>query len=972
MSSALIAIKTLWDEKRIKKLEQRICDYRSQLSLRILLLLNSHQALHDRKLDATKREIVEVISLNCDSLKSTINHGYDHSRSLDRRERAQANERHAQTIAAILTTHDGSSRAISGFPHGTDSSSASSLTIQTATTYKQTLERRDQRNYPSADFETTKFEKTTQLIFDGLHFRRIDERQVSILEAHRSTFEWIFEEPNSGGIKWDSLSNWLKHGRGCYWISGKAGSGKSTLLKYLHINPRTTEALLEWSGSSDLIVASFFFWYAGTSLQKSQAGLLRSLILQVLTRRPDLVGVLFPNICRAILSKELTGNIDFSFDELKHAFKTLLYSTPQNMKICFLIDGIDEYEGDHYEIAELFSQAANSDTVKLLLSSRPIPTCVHAFSDFPKLHLEDLTHGDVVTYIEDKLGRDILMQKLEIAQHGATRDLRNSITSKASGVFIWVVLAVKSLLSGLRDYDTISDLRRKLDELPPDLETLYEHMLGNMSHLNRRQGSKLLQLVIRNLEIHDEYPITALQLSFAEDEDYAKAFLSPLSKLSDQQLAWRYEASEGRLRSRCCGLVEVQNSPNYLGMDTRKKIIVPFHRTVIEFLRLPIIWRNLTSLTCETEFDVDLALLSSSLSEMCLQTSWPGQMEHSSCLSSSMLRFISYEQHLFDTRRSCHNTFLSSLKSMSAPVWYKLPLFQSASIGSDPRSKVESSSPDKKWTKLEIVSPRSLLLIAGCQRSAQYISVLLGCFCSQISSPVNSESLSLKLFVYLVMQVVDSISTPTQSPVTKPAIARAANGLRSFMDCRDSQLQYCWIARFGGLRSDVSVESFTLWDFTLYYGSVIAQSDEGELSHLEISSFLDLLISLMGSGVTNKMIILEEGECSALSVLRQTLSKIWVEIWDAHALIDRRHESGQRSVYSSEFLSQISSKALRVENLAEENLAVPGTCEQADEESLDPQIYDNLDESRCLGSVDEKRSHRYGSPPATYKKPRLL
>ena len=140
-------------------------------------------------------------------------------------------------------------------------------------------------------------------------------------------------------------------------------------MKYLHINPRTTEALLEWSGSSDLIVASFFFWYAGTSLQKSQAGLLRSLILQVLTRRPDLVGVLFPNICRAILSKELTGNIDFSFDELKHAFKTLLYSTPQNMKICFLIDGIDEYEGDHYEIAELFSQAANSNTVRLLLSS---------------------------------------------------------------------------------------------------------------------------------------------------------------------------------------------------------------------------------------------------------------------------------------------------------------------------------------------------------------------------------------------------------------------------------------------------------------------------------------------------------------------------------------------------------------------------------------------------------------------------
>ena len=166
-----------------------------------------------------------MISLNCDSLKSTINHDYGHSRSWDRHERAQAKERHAQTIVAILTTHDGSSRAISGFPHGTNSSSASFLTIQTATTYKQTLERRDQTNCPSADFETTKFEKTTQIIFDGLHFRRIDETQVSILKAHRSTFEWIFKELNLGSIRWDSLSDWLNMAEAVTGLVAKPAQG---------------------------------------------------------------------------------------------------------------------------------------------------------------------------------------------------------------------------------------------------------------------------------------------------------------------------------------------------------------------------------------------------------------------------------------------------------------------------------------------------------------------------------------------------------------------------------------------------------------------------------------------------------------------------------------------------------------------------------------------------------------------------
>ena len=971
LSSALVAIKTTWNEKHIGKLEQKLGEYRNQLSLRILLLLNSHQALQDQRLDATKREIIEVISLNCDSLKSTIDNNYLRNLSYNRREREQAGERHAQTIAAILTGHDGSSRAISGLPHGTDSSSASSLTIQTATTYKQTMRKMNKLDHHGAEFKTIKFERISQLILDALYFRRIDERQDSIIEAHRSTFDWIFRKPVVRGTKWDSVSEWLIHGRGCYWISGKAGSGKSTLLKYLHRDPRTREALLEWSGSSDLIVASFYFWYAGTSLQKSQAGLLRSLILQVLTRRPDLVGVLFPDVCRAIISKNLVDNVDFSFGELKRAFKTLLYSTPQNMKICFIVDGIDEYEGVHYEIAELLSQAANSKSVKLLLSSRPVPTCVCVFSVFPKLHLEDLTRGDVTTYIEDKLGKDSLMRKLEAAQHGATKDLVDSISSKASGVFLWVVLVVRSLLSGLQDYDTIPDLRRKLDELPPDLETLYEHMLGNMSHLNRRQGSKLLQLVIRNLEIHDQHPMTALQLSFAEDEDYAKAFLSPSCEMSSEQLAWRYEAIEGRLRSRCCGLIEIQKSSESPGIDARRKIIAPFHRTVVEFLRLSTIWRSLTSLTYETEFDADLALISSVLSEMRLQSTWSGQAEQDSCLSSSVLRFISYEKHLFDTRHSLHSSFLSSLQVSSAHSWYKLPLFQPTNIEPETRLNEETSSPKASWTKLGLAFPRSLLLFAACQHSAQYTQVLLACFCSQRSPLAYSESLSIKIFVYLVLQLIDGISAPVQSPVIQTTIARAACRTMSFVNFRDLQLKRCWTARISGLRRDLAApECFTLWDFALNYGSVLARCNEGDLSHEEISSFLDLVICCMESGAGSKMVVLEGDDYSALRILRGLLSKIWVEIWDAHASIDSSHKAGYPSACDPQILSQIECKALRVESLAEENLAVAGVCEQADEENLDPQKSENI-ESQCSVSCEKRRSNWHERPHSACRKPRL-
>ena len=106
--------------------------------------------------------------------------------------------------------------------------------------------------------------------------------------------------------------------------------------------------------------------------------------------------------------------------------------------ICFVIDGIDEYEGDHDEISELFSQVANFESVKILLSSRPIPACAQAFSKFPKLLLQDLTHDDIMHYVNDKLGRDFSMKRLNRAERGATQRLVESLTSKATGVFLWV------------------------------------------------------------------------------------------------------------------------------------------------------------------------------------------------------------------------------------------------------------------------------------------------------------------------------------------------------------------------------------------------------------------------------------------------------------------------------------------------------------------------------------------------------
>jgi hypothetical protein len=127
-----------------------------------------------------------------------------------------------------------------------------------------------------------------------LDFARQEDRYDIIKTAHKSTFEWIFQDSQETETPWDSLNQWLRSESSLYWISGKAGSGKSTLVKFLTQDNRFRAALKLWSGEKALIVASHYFWNPGDTLQKSQEGLLHTLLLRVLEQQPSLAPILFP------------------------------------------------------------------------------------------------------------------------------------------------------------------------------------------------------------------------------------------------------------------------------------------------------------------------------------------------------------------------------------------------------------------------------------------------------------------------------------------------------------------------------------------------------------------------------------------------------------------------------------------------------------------------------------------------------
>ena len=252
----------------------------------------------------------------------------------------------------------------------------------------------------------------------------------------KKTFEWVFRGSAVEGQRWDDLDQWLKRGTGCYWVNSKAGAGKSTFLKFLREDLRTERSLLEWAGSSKLVLASFFFWNLGSSLQKSQLGLLRALLYEIIQAEPELTAGVLPSMYQAAVAGTEDRLTDPSRAEFKKAFLNLATQKGTPVKICLFIDGIDEYEGDHAELSELLVSLPTESCVKMLISSRPISACVEIFSHCPSLQLQALTYNDIKAYVNNRIGEHARFQQLVALIGPQASQLVEDIVAKASGVFL--------------------------------------------------------------------------------------------------------------------------------------------------------------------------------------------------------------------------------------------------------------------------------------------------------------------------------------------------------------------------------------------------------------------------------------------------------------------------------------------------------------------------------------------------------
>jgi hypothetical protein len=359
-------------------------------------------------------------------------------------------------------------------------------------------------------------------------------------------------------------------------------------MRFLFDNATTMKHLTTWAKGSELEIGGFFFWMSGFREQRSYTGLLRSLLYQVLRRRPDIIRQIFPDEWKQGNSNPKRFGLNFSWKSsaLKDAFKRWVGLISGSSKLCFFIDGLDEYEGDHEEMAEFFREVSSDTTdIKFCLSSRPWIVFDDAFEGVPSLRLQDLTFADIQAYVSDKLADHRRMRQLAKANPELASRLTDEIVTKASGVFLWVTLVVKSLLDGLRNRDTIVDLQRRLQDLPKDLASLYSHMLKQLEPLYQRKAAETFQ-IFSAMEHNSTVPSLWLEVAITGNGDDLREpvqFYPNVIKLRDK-LEWL----DVHLKSRCAGLLEITGgtfrNPNASRKELYTSRVSYLHRTVAEFL----------------------------------------------------------------------------------------------------------------------------------------------------------------------------------------------------------------------------------------------------------------------------------------------------------------------------------------------------------------------------------------------------
>ncbi|KAE9364219.1 hypothetical protein N431DRAFT_388199, partial [Stipitochalara longipes BDJ] len=419
-----------------------------------------------------------------------------------------------------------------------------------------------------------------RLKFDGMETRF---EQVS--DAATRTFEWcVFDSqvPESHPNLKIAFRDWLERGNGIFHICGKPGSGKSTLMKFLVQHSESKQQLRKWAATRKLIITQFFFYKAGAPLEKTIAGLVRSVLHSILKKLPELMPIVLSEFWNPdkIMSGPFPTESKISYERALLALDDVVKNASANKDycLCLFLDGLDELE-DPTMKQFLFAQKLRQwveyspENLKICASSREERSFMDQFPSEQRLYLHLLTKHDITKMIERKLEMhpSWLIERSTIER----RKLVKEIATRADGVFLWVELVLHQIYEGLDDHESFQELQNLLDHIPDELEEFFGRILSSISKPYRQEAWTLFAVLGKLSEnssiflLHYTYIRDVLRNSnFGTEQAMRDATVEDIEKRVNDFKNRFHRLGRGLLEIDDSPKLDRQGSPSYYSSDS--------------------------------------------------------------------------------------------------------------------------------------------------------------------------------------------------------------------------------------------------------------------------------------------------------------------------------------------------------------------------------------------------------------------
>lgn len=386
---------------------------------------------------------------------------------------------------------------------------------------------------------------------------RSESRLYNIVIRHQATLNWLFQDVVIGPdetVRRPGFLQWIRGGKGIFWIRGIPASGKSTAMKHIHYRMKVLRRheLKSW------LHVAVFFHDRGTNEQKTMLGMLRSILRQLILGCPDWLPMLIPLIApfgrvdssQANSTKTNRHGADdwlWTVEGLQKAITAVAAQQHFAMNVFLMVDALDEHNGDHEGMVRFLQDlAAPTETCtfkfQILLASRPDPPFNDILRDHPYLSIHEWTEEDVKSFVTSTFKEDQSFQNCLSYFHDS-RDfppkLEAAIVRRARGVFLWVRLIIEDILDQVksRRLADVMALSQRLAKLPDDLVHLYTRILKRVPSKESIETYILLETVLRARR-----PMTVLELAYV-----LMLGLDKVSRKLDEQTSLESRLDQGKV-----------------------------------------------------------------------------------------------------------------------------------------------------------------------------------------------------------------------------------------------------------------------------------------------------------------------------------------------------------------------------------------------------------------------------------------